>query len=406
MPEVISADVQQSASGELSAPSQVKWRLFGLPMGRPQYLAATLLGMFLAQCLWYAARAPLSRLELAYIIQGRSQLAGGPPNPSPVHSPLPALLGAALSPSAEATAVYTSSRPAFRSVPSRWRVRLPFLLAGVMLGASLWYVSRRLFGNVGGYTALSLYAFAPVLWERAGSVQPVILAAWGAFGVIFTSMAVAHTLYAPREVVLWNWRRIVLLGISVAFALGSQFGLAWLMPVAAGFLLYLAPERRKAALVILAAGCALAFSILAATYSFNFAAMASSTARADLLYFTPARLFSPLTYSLLLLFLLRTPGLMVLLMVSLVTFVAWRRTRFFGTSAPLIVFLLLLAMAVAMPSQGGATLLIVALPFSFVFVAGVFADLLESRAAPVAFGVLLAALIGQAAVSLADLTRF
>ena len=113
-------------------------------------------------------------------------------------------------------------------------MRFFFIFSGLMLGASLWYVSRRLFGNAGGYTALALYVLSPMLVERASTIHPAIVAAWGAFGLIFTSMAVAHTLYAPREVILWNWRRILLLGVSIAFALGSQFSRVLLFPLAAG----------------------------------------------------------------------------------------------------------------------------------------------------------------------------
>ena len=85
-------------------------------------------------------------------------------------------------------------------------------------------------------------------------------AAWGAFGAIFTAIAVAHTLYAPREVVLWNWRRIMLLGLSLALAVGSQFSLIVVVPVALAFMLYLAPTRRMAALAIWAVACGIGCS--------------------------------------------------------------------------------------------------------------------------------------------------
>jgi len=42
-----------------------------------------------------------------------------------------------------------------------WLVRAPHLLFGLLLGASLWYVSHRLYGNAGGYIALALYCFSP-----------------------------------------------------------------------------------------------------------------------------------------------------------------------------------------------------------------------------------------------------
>src|SRR6266567_4172077 len=101
-----------------------------------------------------------------------------------------------------------------------WLVNTPYLIFGVLLGASLWYVARRLYGNAGGYIALMLYCFSPGIIRSSALwfAEPEIGAAWGAFGAIFTAIAVAHTLYAPREVVLWNWRRILLLGLSLALA--------------------------------------------------------------------------------------------------------------------------------------------------------------------------------------------
>ena len=90
----------------------------------------------------------------------------------------------------------------------------PYLFFGVMLGASLWYVTRRLYGNSGGYIALALYCFSPAMIVNVAGAQSggEMGAVWGAFGTVFTAIAVVHTLYAPREVVLWNWRRILLWG--------------------------------------------------------------------------------------------------------------------------------------------------------------------------------------------------
>src|SRR5205807_3109225 len=135
--------------------------------------------------------------------------------------------------------------------------RLPFVVIGALLGASLWYVSRRLYGNAGGYIALALYCFSPTVLRNTSlwASQPNVVGAWGTFGAVFTAIAVSHTLYAPREVVLWNWRRIVLLGVSLTLAVGSQFGLAVVIPVVLVFMLYLAPERKRAAVVILASAC-------------------------------------------------------------------------------------------------------------------------------------------------------
>ena len=160
----------------------------------------------------------------------------------------------------------------------RWLPRIPFLACGVLLGASLWYVARRLCTNTGGFIALTLYCFSPSLIQSSAvwHTDPEIVAAWGAFGTIFTAIAVAHTLYAPREVVLWNWRRIVLLGISLAIAVGSQFSLIILVPMALAFLLYVAPVRRQAGLVIWIAACVVGSVLLFAVYFFHPLAFAES----------------------------------------------------------------------------------------------------------------------------------
>ena len=162
----------------------------------------------------------------------------------------------------------------------RWLPRIPFLACGVFLGASLWYVARRLCGNTGGFIALTFYCFSPSLIQASAvwHTEPEIVAAWGAFGTIFTAIAVAHTLYAPREVVLWNWRRIVLLGVSLAIAVGSQFSLIVLAPMALGFLLYVAPVRRQAGLVIWIAACLVGFVLLFAVYFFHAQAFAAEHA--------------------------------------------------------------------------------------------------------------------------------
>jgi hypothetical protein len=144
-------------------------------------------------------------------------------------------------------------------------------------------VARRLCGNLGGFIALTFYCFSPSLIQASAvwHTEPEIVAAWGAFGTVFTAIAVAHTLYAPREVVLWNWRRIVLLGISLAIAVGSQFSLIVLVPMALGFLLYVAPVRRQAGVVIWVAACVVGFLLLFATVFFHPHAFAESMRHAE-----------------------------------------------------------------------------------------------------------------------------
>ena len=138
----------------------------------------------------------------------------------------------------------------------RMMMRLPFLIVGMLLGASLWYVARRLYGNIGGYVALVLYCFSPLTIGSASEIGPAVVGAWGGFGLIFTSIAVAHTLYAPREVVLWNWRRILLMGLSIAICVGAQFSFWVLLLPALLFMLWVGHVRPGAVLVIFGAACA------------------------------------------------------------------------------------------------------------------------------------------------------
>src|SRR5580658_4328885 len=271
--------------------------------GRPQFLAGLLLLAFLAQASWLvhseltASKAPgVSedvRIDAGWLQLHGARIAGAPFPDIPLglplefsqsdgydteHSPLLFLV--------TATPLLASPQPPFSPESSphwRWLPRLPFLACGLLLGASLWYVARRLCGNTGGFIALTLYCFSPSMIQASAvwHTEPEILAAWGSFGAIFTAIAVAHTLYAPREVILWNWRRIVLLGISLAIAVGAQFSLIVLLPMALGFLLYVAPVRRGAAFVIWIAACVVGFVLLFAMYLFHVHAFAESMRHAE-----------------------------------------------------------------------------------------------------------------------------
>ena len=126
-------------------------------IGVPQTVALLLLLVFVAQCLWFMARVPLSATEGSYIETGLLHLERFASASSPERSPLVPLLAglAARLSGAESRILYLND---YRLV-----IRLPFLLVGLLLGASLWYVARRLDGNIGGYIALGLYAFSPVM---------------------------------------------------------------------------------------------------------------------------------------------------------------------------------------------------------------------------------------------------
>jgi len=395
--------VPETDSAERPKPYTV---LFGLPIGAPQIFAGILLLAFFAECLWISVRTPLRANEIAQIQQGQLWLAHRAEEADVRSLLVPMLAAVAVigdGPNLAGSADATIFRPTPRSW--RWRARLPFVLIGILLGASLWYVARRLFGNVGGFIALTLYVFTPPLLQRATTVQPSIIAAWGAFGVIFTSIAVSHTLYAPREVVLWNWKRILLLGVSLALSIAAQPTLALLALVGLAYLLYLAPERRRESLLIFAAAGAIAMVLLLALYRFHPADLASSFTGFGWREFSPALFARALTWSLLALFFLRIPGVMLALILSLATYAAWKRPRYFGPSSALIVFALLMVAGVALPHLGGYACFLVSLPFAYVFIAGVSADLLETQQSGLALGLLAGIILAHAMFSLLGLSR-
>jgi hypothetical protein len=369
---------------------------------RPQFLAGLLLLCFLAQGLWLVraemrtAREP-DGAEAVRIGEGWKQWHGRGIAAAPFLDPAvttndPFRADDSGFDSEQSPLLYIASAAPLLVWPRdfgvdsatywRWLPRIPFLACGVFLGASLWYVARRLCGNTGGYVALTFYCFSPSLIQSSAvwHTEPEIVVAWGAFGTIFTAIAVAHTLYAPREVVLWNWRRIVLLGVSLAIAVGSQFSLIVLVPMALGFLLYVAPVRRQAGLVIWIAACGVGFVLLFAVYFFHPQAFAESMRRAAF-WGATWRGFTILgVYRQVAVQIGRAcPALAVGLPVAVVTYAAWPRTRYFGNTAPLLVAVLILLLGMAHPHVAGAGFLLAAIPFLFIFVSGVLADLLETR---------------------------
>ncbi len=375
--------------------------------GRPQFLAGLLLLTFLAQALWLA-HAELGTAhdpdapEAVRIGEGWKQWHGhgiaaapfldaniGAQDPfrsdssdyDSEHSPLLYIVSAA------PLLAWPQDLATDSATYWRWLPRIPFLACGLFLGASLWYVARRLCGNTGGFIALTFYCFSPSLIQASAvwRTEPEILAAWGAFGTIFTAIAVAHTLYAPREVVLWNWRRIVLLGISLAIAVGSQFSLIVLVPMALGFLLYVAPVRREAGFVIWLSACVVAFVLLFAVYFFHPHAFAESMLHAEFWGATWRGFTVPSVYKQVALGIVRaSPALAFALPFALATYAAWPRTRYFGNTAPLLVAALFLLLGMTHPHAAGAGFLLAAIPFLFIFASGVLADLLDtSYRAPV-----------------------
>ncbi len=276
----------------------------------------------------------------------------------------------------------------------------PSIFFGVMLGASLWYVTHRLYGNAGGFIALALYCFSPAMIVNAAGAESLgeMGAVWGAFGSVFTAIAVAHTLYAPREVVLWNWRRILLLGLSLALAAGSQFSLGLLALLILPIMLWVAPVRPRSVLMIWITAIAVAVVILLASYFFEPAVFWRGMLRARWIDFEPAAFSIFVSYrNALQAIVAGSPPLILALPVALAVYCAWNRARYFGNTAPLLIAALLLILALGAPNFPGQGFHLTLLVFFFVFVGGVFTDLLETQHSVLVMASLLG-LLGSAAL--------
>jgi len=373
----------------------------------PQFAAAALLLVYLLQCVWLVRvqtlHASLPDTDQALrIYQGLEQWNSG------------AIAGAPESLRSEAaTGVPSAGRAGHLSVrdgydqdrsplyylvaaaplllrPGSWLpeslqpllAATPYLFFGVMLGGSLWYIARRLYGNAGGYIALGLYCFSPAMIVNVAGAQSVgeMGAVWGAFGTVFTAIAVAHTLYAPREVVLWNWRRILLLGLSLALAAGNQFSLGVLALVILPLMFWVAPVRPRAVLAIWTTAVAVAVVLLFAAYFFEPALFWQGMLHARWINFEPAAFGTSVSYrrALQTIF-VSNPPLTLALPVALIAYFGWKRTRYFGNTAPLLIAAVLLILALGAPSFPGQGFHLTMLMFLFVFVSGVFADLLETQ---------------------------
>jgi hypothetical protein len=376
----------------------------------PQFAAAALLLVYLLQCVWLvrvqALQASIADSdqhsdEALRIFQGLKQWKCGPIAGSPESLRSEAATGVPSTGRAGHLRVrdgYDQDRsPLYYLVAaapllvrsdswlpeSLWPLvsASPYLFFGVMLGASLWYVARRLYGNAGGYIALALYCFSPAMIVNVAGAQSLgeMGAVWGAFGTVFTAIAVAHTLYAPREVVFWNWRRILLLGLSLALAAGNQFSLGVLALVILPLMFWVAPVRPRSVLVIWITAIAVAVVLLFAAYFFRSSLFWGGMLHARWIDFEPASFDMSISYrNVVQTIFASSPPLMLALPVALITYFGWKRTRYFGNTAPLLIAALLVVFTLGAPNFPGRGFHLTVLVFLFVFVSGVFADLLET----------------------------
>ncbi len=359
---------------------------------RPQRIAALLLALFLAQGLWLTSHQTLSDRDYQYARCGReiwerpSPLAGYFTTCGNIHDGILAYRLAGLPLTLNLLVQRSLDRfrsPENRVVPTEgqpgtWELRhqlthillllrLPFLLAGCLLGGCLWWVTRRLYGNLGGYTALALYCFSPPILKACVAPMPDLLAALGVYGGVYTCIGVAHAMQGPRR----KWRPRILL-LTAAFALAASAHIAALPVVALlglSLMLWIAEGRRSHILpvVLLAVGGALAF--LFACYNFSPDAFSYVfRSAAGFLWFSldPARrLFSALS----------NIGLAIASAAAAVLFLGLRKTWYFGNVTPLLCFAV--CVTLVMTGVPGSPWLW-ALPFLLTFIGGVFADAYET----------------------------
>src|ERR1700722_6694096 len=263
-------------------------------------------------------------------------------------------------------------------------LRLPFLFAGCALGGCIWWVTRRLYGNLGGYTALALYCFSPAVLKACVSPYPDVLAALGVYGGVYTCIGVAHSMQGPAR----KWRpRIFLLTIIFGVAAAAPIAalpLAALLGLAA--MLWIAEGRRSQTLPVVLMATVGALIFVFACYGFSLDASSYVfRSSAGLLWFStdPARRFFGY---------LANGGVTIATCAAIVLYLASRKSRYFGNTLPLlcsaVLFLLVMTGAPGTPWLW-------ALPFLLTFIGGVFADAYEGPRAKLAFAAGVAIMLAQ-----------
>jgi hypothetical protein len=390
----------------------------------PQRIAAVLLALFLLQGLWVAAHQTLSGRDYQYARCGRetwekpSPLAGYYTTCGNIRdgilayriAGLPLTLnlfaqrGLDLFRKPEDKVVQASAGQGSAGL-STWELRhqmthvllllrLPFLAAGCVLGGGLWWVTRRLYGNLGGYVALALYCFSPPVLKACLSPSPEILAALGIYGGIYTCIGVAHAMQGPRT----KWRpRIILLTVVLGIAAAAHIVA---LPVAAllglMLMLWIAEGRRSQILpvVLIASGGALV--LLFACYGFSpdaFSYVFRSGAGFLSVSLEPLqRLFTMPSVA----------GIIVAAGAAVLLYLGIGRSRYFGNTAPLICFVLL----VLLETKGvPAAPWLWALPFLLTFIGGVFADAFESERRRIFIAAAASLVILQVVICILSLPR-
>jgi hypothetical protein len=361
----------------------------------PQRLAAVILLIFFAECLWVIAHQRLTSEDYRYARCGREMWERP--------SPLAGYFTTCGNLNGDGTFAYrlaglplTAQRllllgidhfrkPEDRLYPGNtlngstyearhqigyviYLMHLPFVFFAMWLGGGLWWVARRLFGNEGGFLSLTLYCFCPAVIRSAVVPNNELLAMWGLYGLVYTAIGVAHAMHGPRR----KWKpRIALLTLSLGLSAAAHLLAAIVGFVASVILmLYLAQRRRSAVLVILTYAAIGAGLIDFACFSFRPSAFAyvflGGSAR---FWFSLDGLRAYAADQ-------TSWPVLIAAAIALVVYAGARRSRYFGNTTPLI---LVLATVFLVTTQVFSWPVLWALPFLFTFIAGVFSDVLETR---------------------------
>lgn len=370
---------------------------------RPQQIAAAFLFLLLAQCLWVTKHQTLSETDYQFARCGRemwekpSPLSGYFTSCGNIHDGTLAYRAAGLPltlqrifAGQEATTSTWEMRHEISYV--KLLMQLPFIFAGLALGACLWWVTRRLYGNTGGYIALALYCFAPPIIHACTYPNNEILAAFGLFATVYTAIGVSHAMQGPRR----KWRpRIILLTLAFGFTAAahvSAFILGLILAIA--FMAYVAEGRRAYLPTLLILWVLGGLFLLFASYAFRpdaFSYVFRSEAGKLWFSFSQApALFSNVANA----------GITIAAAGALGLYCVFRRSRYFGNTTPLIVAALLLVL-ITPGAQSEPWLW--ALPFLLAFTGGVFADVLETKYRKIFLWTTGAVLLAQAALCIAGL---
>jgi len=368
----------------------------------PQRIAAGMLAVFLLQGFWLISRQTLTDIDYQYARCGRetweepSPLAGYYTSCGNIHDGILAYRLAGLPLTLNLLVergLDLARKPENRVVQeggelSTWELRhqmthillllrMPFLFAGFLLGGCIWWVTRRLYGNLGGYTALALYCFSPAVLRACVTPNPEVLAALGLFGGVYTCIGVAHAMQSPRRkpgppatgLRRWGgkWRpRMVLLTAIFGVAAAAHIAalpLAALLGLAA--MLWVAEGHRSQTLPVVLVAVVGALVLVFACYGFSPDA-ASYVFRSGAGFLSvsldPAwRFFGSLANG----------GITIASCAAAILYLGTRKSRYFGNTAPLLCALV--SMVLVMTGSPGSPWLW-AQPFLLTFVGGVFAD--------------------------------